>query len=179
MATETIQVDAVISPDNWTLSAGASKVLAVNTPDDDATSYIASGATINTVQSFTTANPTTIKPSDLITNVTVRNRCQRGGSLNAAFQAIIAVNGGTNAFGPSKNSQASWSTFTSDFTTDPDGAPWTLESLNGLQVAIMNTQTRDVWCSTLSITITYTPVATRPGNMAGGLSPMSGGFVNG
>ena len=53
MAVTTAEVNGTTTPNDWILSTGVSKESAVNSPDDDATSYIDSSNTSGTIQTFT------------------------------------------------------------------------------------------------------------------------------
>ena len=77
MATTTAEVNGTTSPDNWTLAAGASKQAAVNSPDDDAASYIDSSNTSGTIQTFTVTPA--LNQGDTITQIDITVRAKRGG----------------------------------------------------------------------------------------------------
>ena len=156
MATTTAAASGVTAPDDWTLTAGASKVVAVAQPDDDATSYISSGATINTVQTFTVTP--SLSTGDTVTQIDIDIRAKRGGASNGAFVVGYAFtpNGGGSQTGTSGTltSLVGWG----DFAYQHAGlsAVWG----SGLTIFCQNTQARDVQISTMDITITYTPGAT-------------------
>lgn len=158
MATATIQATGVGSTSNWTLAAGASKQVAVNSPDDDLTSYVNSGTTINRVQQFT-GNTTGIPIGSLVTQVDVVYRVMRGGASNATFTVGYVFNtdsGTQTGTSGSLTSTASWTGGT--YSHSGLSAYW-----NGTLIwNIQNTQARDVRCSTLYVTITYTPKAIIP-----------------
>lgn len=157
MPVETIQVDAVIAPDNWTLGSGASKVAAVQSPDDDDTSYVNSGTSAGTQQWFTMANPSAIGAGDTINSVSIIARCRRGGGTNANYRCGLNVNGGTQADGADRTAGAAYANTTETFTLNPDSAAWSLSDLNGLRIGIANLQARDVRLTTFYVSIDYTP----------------------
>lgn len=156
MATTTAAAAGTTTPDDWTLSAGASKVAAVAQPDDDATSYISSGATINTVQTFT-CSPATIAVGDTVTQIDMDIRAMRGGSNNATFVVGYAFtpNGGGSQTGESGalTSTNAWGDFAYQH------ASLSVVWGSSLTIYCKNTQARDVRISTMDITITYTAAA--------------------
>lgn len=157
MATTTAEASGVGSTDNWTLAAGASKTVAVNSPDDDTTSYIQSGTTTNTYQQFT-CSPA-ISSGDTITQIEVRARCRRGGANDCTFRigySFSPQGGGTqtNESGAGAMTAVNaWGGFT--FTDSGLSVVWG----SGLVFWIRNTQGRQLHCSTLNVTITFTPAA--------------------
>lgn len=155
MPTETLAVSAESTPNNWTLGAGASKVSAVTAPNDDNTSFIASGTSNNTQQQFAFHPPTTIQVGDTVTSVQFLGRCVRGGTQNVNFvmTAVVLAN---SAAGTGQTATASYADFTDTFATAPDGTAWKLSDLNDLQIRIQNSQARDLRCTTLEAVVTYT-----------------------
>ena len=95
MATEQLLLTAVGAVDNWTLATGSTKVVACQTPDDDATTRISSGTATTVVQMFALADPVNIGASDTITNVAVRTRTIREAAPAASFTGRITTTGGT------------------------------------------------------------------------------------
>ena len=155
MSTEILQVSGTTSPNDWALAAGASKEAAVNTPDDDATSYISSGATINTSQTFT-LSPAALAVGDTVSQIDIVARGRRpGAGSNANFVVgyAFAIQGGGNQTGESGTltTTATWT----DFSYGDSG----LSAVFGgsLTLYVRNTQARDAWITTLYCTITYTP----------------------
>lgn len=155
MATETIQAAGTTTPNDWTLIAGASKQAAVNQPDDDATTYISSGTTTNTIQWFT-LTPTTLANGDTVSQVDVYVRARRpGAGSNAAFVVGYAfdISGGGATTGESTTytSTATWTDF----------GPFSDTGLSivfggNLTLYVKNTQAREAWVTTLYAIITYT-----------------------
>ncbi len=158
MAQETLQVDAVGATTNWTLGAGASKVAAVNTPDDDDTSYIASGTTSGTTQQFTVANPSQVSANAVINFVRIVARCKRGGAQNCNF-VVSTVLSASSTDGASQTGATSYANTQDDFTTKPGGGSWTLTDLQNLEIKIRNTQARDLRCTTFYVIVDYTPLS--------------------
>lgn len=157
MATETCQVAATTAPDNWTLGAGASKVAAVAAPDDDDTTYINSGTSDETEQRFT-VTPSAISVGDTITEIAIAARNLRDHGSNPTFVLgyTFTPNGGGTQTGES-NDITSTTTWKTDTYTDSSlSVVWG----SGLVVWIRNTLARNMRCSTLQITLTYTPAAT-------------------
>lgn len=153
MSTETVQATGTTTPNNWTLGAGASKQAAVNTPDDDATSYVNSGATINTVQTFT-LSPAALTAGDTVTQMAVNVRYKRGGASNVDFVAgySFTPSGGGTQTGESGTLTGTTSWQSSTYTHSGLSVVWG----SGLTLYCKNTQARDCQISTLDVTITYT-----------------------
>ncbi len=155
MSTETIQVSGTTTPNDWSLAAGASKAAAVNQPDDDVTSSINSGTTINTTQTFT-LSPAALAGGDTVTQIDIVARGRRpGAGSNANFVVgyAFALQGGGAVTGESGpfTTTATWT----DFTYSEGG----LSAVFGgsLTLYVKNTQAREVWITTLYCTVTYTP----------------------
>lgn len=155
MSTEILQVSGTIAPSDWALAVGASKQAAVNQPDDDASSYISSGATANTTQTFT-LSPAVLAVGDTITQIDIVARGRRpGAGSNANFVTgySFALQGGGTQGGESGTltTTATWT----DFNYSDSG----LSAVFGgnLTLYVKNTQARDAWITTLYCTITYTP----------------------
>ncbi len=181
MPIETLQVSANSTPNNWTLSAGASKPAAVASPDDDATSYISSGTSNNTQQQFAVAD--SVLPSTAaISSVVLKSRCKRGGAQNVNFQ-MTAVLGASTSAGASQTGTSAFAAFSDTFASKPGGGAWTPSDVNSLEIRIQNTQARDLQCTTfcvevnytLTVTNTETSTGTETGAMSGSLSGAESG----
>ena len=159
MTTITVQMAGTTSPDNWELVAGASKQAAVNQPDDDTTSYIRSGTTIDTHQTFT-CSPALVA-GDTITAITIYARCRRGGASDANFRVGYAF---TPSGGGSQTAESAGLTGTTNFA-DFNFSATGLSAVwgSGLTFWIRNTQARQVHCTTLYAEIVYTPAPTGDG----------------
>jgi hypothetical protein len=158
MAIAYVDANGVTTPDNWTLMAGASKVAAVASLDDEATSYIRSGTTIQTYQTFTCAPPLTA--ADVITAIIIRARCRRGGTSDCTLRlgySFTPQGGGTQtneSVAGAMNAGVNWADFS--FTDSGLSVAWG----SGMTFWIRNTQGRNLDCTTLYAEITYTPGAT-------------------
>lgn len=154
MATLTVQATGVGATDDWILAAGASKAAAVNSPDDDDTSYISRAASQAT-QEFT-GNTSSIPAGSTITQVEVFYRLRRDGANNVNFDVGYAFTpqggGSQSAFG----SSAAASSYASGSFQDTG-----LNVLWGSDFVffVRNTQNRAIACTTLYAVITYTPPA--------------------
>lgn len=161
----TVQAAGTTTPDDWTLAAGASKVAAVNQPDNDATSYIQSGTTTNTYQYFTCSPALTA--GDTLTQIVVNARCRRGGASDCTFRigyAFTPSGGGSQtneSAAGALEALSAWGNFT--FTDSGLSVVWG----SGMTFWIRNTQARQLHCTTLYLEITYTAVSS--GGSAGPL----------
>jgi hypothetical protein len=164
MATTIAQAVGTTTPDDWTLAAGASKAAAVNQPDDDASSYIRSGTTVDTYQYFTCSPG--LSAGDVITQIVGVVRARRGGTSDAQFligYRFTPQGGGTHSEEsglPSSGyfeSTSAWTTFSRAFSVP--SVAWG----SGLALWVRNTQARRVDVTTFYAEITYTPVATGDG----------------
>src|SRR3990172_2422457 len=102
MATAQLEALAIATDDAWTLTAGASKPIAVNSPDDDDTTRIQS-ATNAQKQSFTLTQLSgaaiissvdafsRTRDNDAASQVTFRTYVRLGGSVTNAGTHLTAV----------------------------------------------------------------------------------------
>lgn len=155
MSTTTPTPTGTTSPDNWTLGAGASKAAAVTAPDDDDTSYIDSGGSANTVQTFTYSP--SLSTGDTITQIDITVRSKRTGGQNAnhVFGYSFTPNGGGTQTQESGNNTATNTWADNSYSFTGLSVVWG----SGLTVYVKNTQNRSMAVTTVSITITYTPGA--------------------
>lgn len=166
MATLTFEATGTTTPDNWTLIAGASKVAAIATPDDDNSSYISSTTTDENVQTFT-CSPS-LPSGATISAVSIRVRARRGGASNASFvmgYSFTKQGGGTQSGESGSNtSTSSWA----DFTYDHTGlsANWG----SGFTFYLRNTQTRLVYVTSVEVEFTYTALVIEPSGLAVGVT---------
>ena len=153
MATEVCAMAATGTPNSWNLGAGASKVVAVAAPDDDDTTYINSGTVDETEQRFT-VSPSAIQVGDTITQIDIAARNLRDHGSNPLFVLgySFTPNGGGTQTGESTDIT---STLTDTYTHSGLSVVWG----SSLVVWIRNTLARNMRCSTLQITLTYTPAA--------------------
>lgn len=165
MATETLQASGVGTTYNeWTKMNAVFPELDVNQPDDDATSYITSNRSANRLQMFSTNTPS-IPSGSIINSITVFGRCQAA-AANGGFKLRQGKGASQIASGTTHTATATWMTFSSAFTTKPDGTAWTVADLVDLEFGIENTTTNHVRCTTLYVVIDYTAAA--PSNKGGG-----------
>lgn len=149
----TVYADAEGATSQWTANTGT-KVAAVALPDDDITTYIISSNTINQIQQFTGKQSTFLIPAAAtVTQVTVTYRVRRGGAIDAdcvvgyGFNTPTSTQTGTSG---TITSTSSWAGGT--YTHSGLSALWN----GGFYFYIQNTQARNVFCTTLYATITYT-----------------------
>lgn len=154
MATETIQVAAVTSPDQWTLGAGADKVMAVNSPSDDNASYIVGTSTL--IGQQYSLSPNTIPPGSSINSVSALARCRR--VTNSAGYRITFALGGSTTLGPNHLCASTYTDVT-DALTRPGGGNWTPVDLSTLEVQIYRVGGVgvSVHCTSLWVIVDYTP----------------------
>jgi hypothetical protein len=154
MATETVQASGTTTPNNWTLGAGASKQAAVNAPDDDDTSYVNSGTTINTVQTFT-CSPSSIQVGDTITQIDINIRYIRDHISNVTF--VVGYSFTPNGGGTQTNESTAFTATTSYQSSTYSDTGLSVVWGSGLTIYAKNTQARNLRISTLEIVLTYTP----------------------
>lgn len=156
MATVTAQVAATTTPNNWTLGAGASKVVAVTAPDDDDTTYISSGTVNGTEQRFT-VSPGSISVGDTVTRIDISARNLRDHGSNPTFVVgySFTPNGGGTQTGESTDITATLTWKTDTYTHSGLSAVWG----SGLVIWARITLGRNMRLSTFQITLTYTPAA--------------------
>ena len=158
MAVITAEANGTTTHNDWALSAGTSKEVAVNSPDDDATSYIDSSNTSGTVQTFTVTPA--LNQGDTITQIDISARAKRGGTLDANYvvgYSFTPQGGGTQSEQSSTfTAGTNWNSST--FTASALSVPWG----SNLTINVRNTQGRRVLITTLNLTITYTPGSTGP-----------------
>lgn len=142
-----------VTPNNWTLSAGATKAAAVSGNDGD-TSYISSGGTANTQQQFSLVNPVHIQPGDVISSVTLRATARRASNPGGSFR-LTAVLGASTALGTPYSTANTYADFTDAFTTRPGGGAWTLTDVQNLEARIHNTQDRSIACTRLDAVVSF------------------------
>lgn len=155
MAVENLSCSAEGATTNWILIAGDTKVIAVALPDNDTTSYIASGTTINTVQQFALSNPSaSIASNATINSVTYYVRTLRGGTNNVNFTVTVVLGADTTASGTLTATNA-WATLSGTLAR-PGGGSWSKADLTSSEIRIQNTQARTMYCTTLYLAIDYT-----------------------
>jgi hypothetical protein len=154
MPTTQIEVAATTSPDLWPLGAGTSKVLAVNTPDDDDSSYIESIGGMGDKQQFS-LSASGIHAGSTINTVSVYTRAKNvagycyivpylyltGSSIDGATLVIPAY---------------TWQSDLSEIAR-PGGGAWSISDLTSLEVGILNGYANNCRLSTLAVVVDWTP----------------------
>jgi hypothetical protein len=158
MPTATIQVAAVTSPDQWSLGAGANKVVAVNGPDDDDASYIYTTYT-NYYQQYSLAAHS-IPSGSAINSISIYSRCKKV-SGSAAWYTYLWLGAASATYGP-HTMQLTYTNFT-DLTPRPGGGAWAFSDLASLEVSIRHVASGNGYCTSLWLIVDYTPPAA--GNM--------------
>lgn len=154
MATTTVQASGVGTPDGWDLAAGASKTVAVNSPDDDASSYIRAGDPV--AQQTFTCTPAGLVSGDTVTSVAVYARCRHTvNPCNFRLGYAFTPSGGGSQSAESGTLVTSGSFANFSFVDSGLSVVWG----SGLTFWIRNTQPRLIHCTTLYVVITYTAAA--------------------
>ena len=156
MATELLQVAAVTAPDNWILTSGPDKVVAVNSPtDDDATRIHA----LSAVQQQYSLAASAIPAGSTINSVSTFARLKSSDGLRT-FKVDLILGGNTTT-GPTRTPGTSYTDFT-DAAARPGGGAWALADLASTEVNLAqvssgsgNTQ----HCTSLWLIIDYTAPA--------------------
>jgi hypothetical protein len=162
MPTATIQVAVVTSPDQWALVAGANKVVAVNQPNDDATSYIQANSAI--AEQYSLAVPT-IPTDSAINSVSTYARLRSTDGLRTF--AVDLILGASTTTGSTRTPGTSWTDFT-DALARPGGGSWGLADFATLEVKLRQVSSgsgklQD--CTSLWLVVDYTPPPPKAGNM--------------
>lgn len=158
MATATIQVAAVTSPNQWTLGAGANKVVAVNGPHDGDASYLSSTTTWK--QQYSLAAHSI--PAGAVINSVAGVMMIRFsvGALGKNLRIDLKL-GGNTSNGPVHTTSSFYITYT-DVIARPGGGSWSLADLASLEVALVQAQAGAGTvqrCSSLWVIVDYTPPA--------------------
>lgn len=159
MAQHTFEVGAVGNYDAWALGAGGDKVVAVNSPDDDDTTYISE---LNNTDRESYTLDLTGKPA--MATITQVDILMRARGTNASAGQIIGFLrlGGTDADQASNAFGTSYADFEWTNISRPGGGSWTPSDLDTLEVgAIKNVDTTGGGntgrVTTLQVRVTYTP----------------------
>lgn len=153
MATLTLAVDGIGSIDGFTLAAGATKVAAVASPDDDNTSYL----TDNTgqVQDLTFGTSALLIGSSISNvRITIRNKGAAGSAPNPHFLLVSAA--------PSSETFVAagvdWASETFDFPLAPTGVQWNKPLIDNMSISLQSGG-GSLSVTTIFATVTYTPAA--------------------
>lgn len=158
--TEVLQAALIGDYDSWLLNAGANKVVAINSPDDDGTSEITTN-TDNNRQSFSLV-ASAIPAGSTINSVAVTCRIGNtwgGGGVSSSLRLAS-----TNQDGPANPMPGgSWTSYT-DIIARPGGGSWSLADLATLQVGLLALTLGGSWVhvTTLYINVDYTAGAGGP-----------------
>lgn len=149
MPVATLTPVAVGNYDAWTLGAGGSKVIAVDPPDDDDTTYI-SNITDNNRQSFTVDQ---LSGAASIQTHAVKGRVRsESGTPNFA---LFIRRSGVDTDGTGTAPTTSYVDYTA---TDLGGGTPTPDEVNATEIGIRDTSGANVLrCTTLKWEVTYTP----------------------
>lgn len=151
MPTTTIQVAAVTAPDTWTLGAGADKVVAVNSPDDDDISYIFGTVAGNQEQYSLAAHA--IPAGSTINSVSTSSRVK---NIAGAFVTVRVYLGADFQTGPFRSPSA-YTTYVDSFSR-PGGGTWQLSDITSLQIAVRYAAAGGaIHCTSLWLIVDYTP----------------------
>lgn len=157
MPTEILEVAAVSDLDLWTLGAGADKVVAVNSPNDDLTSYIYTVGTTYRYQKYTLA-ASSIPGGATINSVRIFSRMQRGGANDSTVRFRLYL-GANYTESITYSLVAAWVDRTVGLSR-PGGGNWSVADLAVLKASITNRLDLDqANCTSLWIIVNYTPPA--------------------
>jgi hypothetical protein len=160
MPTATIQVAAVTAPDQWTLGAGANKVVAVNGPDDDNASYI--WATTAGLSEQYALSSHIIPLGSTINLVSTSRRIIRVGGGAAAVRLDLKLGGNTTT-GTTVPATPTWATFTETMLR-PGGGLWSPSDFASLEMLLVKVYSSQANCTSLWLIVDYTPPSAA-GNM--------------
>lgn len=159
-----IQAIATSTPDDWAFFQGLNKVQAVNSPDDDDTSWIFSNGSNNQQQYYLDTN--SIPPGSTINSVSIRSRSRDNVPNNQTFHCSLIL-GINSSDGPvHATGQTGYSTFT-DTIARPGGGAWSLLDLTTLEERITtdNANSSNILLTSLWLIVDYTPPAQATGAM--------------
>ena len=156
MPTATIQVAAVTSPDDWTLGAGADKVVAVNLPDDADTSYIHGTAEPSVEQYSLEAH--SIPVGSTINSVSAVGRV-KGHSVADPWFKLGVYLAGNSTLSATITGTASYADYTKALAR-PGGGAWSVADIAAVEVLIHQVtglSARFARCTSLYVVVDYTP----------------------
>jgi len=154
--TATIQVAAVTSPDQWSLGAGANKVTAVNSPDDDDLSYITTASANFSEQYSLVQN--SIPPGSTIppNGAFISNRVKRVGGTLAIYVVSLRLGALHKDIG-ARRAPTAYTSYT-DPLGRPGGGSWSPADFDSLEVRITyGTGNGALYCTSLWLIVNYTP----------------------
>lgn len=134
MATETLDVSSVGNYDDWYLQAGADKVVAVNQPDDNDTSYLRVTGTPPKRQSFL-LEASAIPVGSTINSVTVYARCESWDYPDSPMFLFLRLGSTDNDAADIAPGYMTWANYNNTIGR-PGGGSWTLSDLATLEVGV-------------------------------------------
>jgi hypothetical protein len=155
MPSVTLAPDGVASS-NLIAEAGGSGAAIVTTNDGDGT-YVAIPSTNANVE-YTFGN-LSIAAGSTINNVRIIVVTRRSGSSNVSLNYTLSYSGTATSFNTG-NLSTSYATFTQDSTTTPQGAAWTIASVNGISTRLTVSASSTVRVTQVALEVTYTEPAT-------------------
>lgn len=153
--TKAIYCDAVGTTDDWTLGAGADKVVAVGSPDDEDTSYIFGSSYSN--QQYTLEAPG-IPAGSTINSVSPHARCRTESGSDIFLLGVFIPPDYTNSGW--KGTGTSYADFEESLAR-PGGGAWQLSDLDDLRIYI-NAGPTTIRATSFWIIVDYTPPAPAP-----------------
>ena len=156
MATATIQVAAVTSPDQFRMGNGKDKVSAVKSPDDEDATYI-HDVPMDHEERYSLA-ASGIPVGSAINSVSSCVRLKRVSNITGWKCRLIL--GGNIQDGASHGTSGSAYATTSDVITRPGGGSWALSDLTTLRLGIVHiSDNNDFRVTSLYAVVDYTPPA--------------------
>jgi hypothetical protein len=152
--TEIIECASVGNYDQWALGAGGDKVVAVNSPHDDNTSFI-SEHTSGQKQSY--AIDSMAGDADEIISVSPFFRAAGVGTNPKSMRALLRL-GGSDSVGPTKTTTDTPFTDYQDAVSRPGGGDWAVADIASLEIGVEQTATSDPEsnrCTTIRVTVSY------------------------
>lgn len=131
-------------------------MVAVNSPDDDDTSYIDNNSATGR-QSYTLA-ASAIPPGSTVNSVTVRLRARKVLGGGACYLRSLLLLGGTIVEGASHTMATSYANH-DDTIARPGGGAWSIADLAALEIGVRSFHTVQEMATTLYAAIDYTPPA--------------------
>ena len=154
MPTATINVAAVTAPDQWALGAGTDKVQAVNTPNDEDSSYISSSA-IGQIEQYSLLAAPATPPGSTITDLRTVIRAKK--TAGTCRIRALGVLGGVTSWGHITGIITAVYVDYLDSLARPGGGAWTPADLAGLEVGIDQWTNAAARCTTFYLQVDYTP----------------------
>ena len=171
---ERLALSAVEAPDNWTLGAGANKVVAVALPDDENTSYIFATVLTAVEQQYDVAARTKIYAK--IDSVTFRTRHIRTNPAAGAQYAKRMIVGASTVDLAAIGAPITYEDHDWNRTTQPDGSAWTMAAIDALKVRLI--ESSGLGIGDMRITTGHIDVYGTPGGSGCWLPVLGAGILN-